>query len=83
MWNFLNPERWGKIFEILENTKGLSVNQNISKDGEYGVGLYRANFIPRLMMPRQRHAICPIQAVVLKRDKYVSPELIDEIPGRK
>lgn len=80
MWNFLNPERWGKIFEILENTKGLSVNQNISKDGEYGVALYRANFIPRLMMPRQRHAICPIQAVVLKRDKYVSPELIDEIP---
>lgn len=80
MWNFLNPERWSKIFEILENTKGLPVNQNISKDGEYGVALYRANFIPRLTMPRQRHAICPVQAVVLKRDKYVSPELIDEIP---
>lgn len=80
MWNFLNPDRWGKIFEILEDTKGLPVNQNISKDGEYGVALYRANFIPRLMMPRQRHAICPVQAVVLKRDKYVSPELIDEIP---
>ncbi|EZQ10957.1 alpha/beta fold hydrolase [Acinetobacter sp. Ver3] len=80
MWNFLNPDRWGKIFEILEDTKGLPVNQNISKDGEYGVALYRANFIPRLTMPRQRHAICPVQAVVLKRDKYVSPELIDEIP---
>lgn len=80
MWNFLNPDRWGKIFEILEDTKGLPVNQNISKDGEYGVALYRANFIPRLTMPRQRHAICPVQAIVLKRDKYVSPELIDEIP---
>lgn len=80
MWNFLNPDRWEKIFEILEDAKGLPVNQNISKDGEHGVALYRANFIPRLMMPRQRHAICPVQAVVLKRDKYVSPELIDEIP---
>lgn len=80
MWNFLNPERWGKIFELLEDTKGLPVNQNISKDGQNGVALYRANFIPRLTMPRQRHAICPVQAVVLKRDKYVSPELIDEIP---
>lgn len=80
MWNILNPNRWEKIFEILENTKGLPVNQNISKDGENGVALYRANFIPRLMMPRQRHSICPVQAIVLKRDKYVSPELIDEIP---
>ena len=80
MWNFLNPERWGKIFELLENTKGLPVNQNISQDGQNGVALYRANFIPRLTMPRQRYAVCPVQAVVLKRDKYVSPELIDEIP---
>lgn len=80
LWNFLNPDRWEKIFEILEDAKGLPVNQNISQDGEHGVALYRANFIPRLTMPRQRHAICPVQAVVLKRDKYVSPELIDEIP---
>ena len=80
MWNFLNPQRWGEIFEVLEDTKGLPVNQNISKDGEYGVALYRANFIPRLLKPRQRHAVCPVQAVVLTRDKYVSPELIDEIP---
>lgn len=41
---------------------------------------FGANFIPRLTMPRQRHAICPVQAVVLKQDNFVSPELIDEMP---
>lgn len=80
IWHFFNPERWGIVLSQLENTKGLPINQNISKDGEHGIGLYRANFAPRLLKPRQRFAVCPIQAVVLKRDKFVSPELIDEVP---
>ncbi|MEG0487478.1 MAG: alpha/beta fold hydrolase [Acinetobacter sp.] len=80
VWHFFSPQRWGKVLSQLEKTKGLPLNQNISKDGEHGIGLYRANFVPRLTMPRQRHAICPVQAVVLKQDKFVSPELIDEMP---
>ena len=80
VWHFFNPQRWGVVLSQLEKTKGLPLNQNISKDGEHGISLYRANFIPRLTRPRQRHAICPVQAVVLKQDKFVSPELIDEMP---
>lgn len=80
VWHFFNPERWAKVLNKLEQSKNLPQNSNIAHDGEYGIGLYRANFIPRLTMPRQRHAICPVQAVVLKRDNFVSPELIDEIP---
>lgn len=80
VWHFFSPERWGMVLNQLEKTKGLPLNQNISADGEYGIGLYRANFIPRLSRPRQRFAQCPVQAVVLKRDNFVSPELIDEMP---
>lgn len=80
VWTFLNTERWGKIVERLEHQKGLPKNENITHDGKQGISLYRANFLPRLTMPRQRHAVCPVQAVVLKRDNFVSPELIDEIP---
>ena len=80
VWHFFSPQRWGIVLNQLEKTKGLPLNQNISKDGEHGISLYRANFAPRLTMPRQRHAICPVQAVVLKQDKFVSPELIDEMP---
>jgi len=80
IWQFLSPERWAFILSKLENNKNLPLNQNIVKDGGNGVSLYRANFIPRLTLPRQRYAICPVQAIVLKKDKYVSSELIDEIP---
>ena len=80
IWHLFNPQRWGKVLNQLEQKKDLPLNHNIAKDGEHGIGLYRANFIPRLTRPRQRHAICPVQAVVLKRDNFVSPELIDEIP---
>ncbi|MDM1757908.1 MULTISPECIES: alpha/beta fold hydrolase [unclassified Acinetobacter] len=80
VWHFFNPERWGKVLSQLEKTKDLPLNPNISKDGEHGIALYRANFVPRLLKPRQRHAVCPVQAVVLKRDQFVSPELIDEMP---
>lgn len=79
-WNFFNPERWGRIIQELEGKEGLPLNQNIVKDGKYGVGLYRANFIPRLLQPRERYAICPVQAIVLKRDNFVSPQLVDEMP---
>lgn len=80
IWHFFNTERWAKVLEMMEQTKGLPLNNNINKDGGVGIALYRANFAPRLLRPRQRHAVCPVQAVVLKRDKFVSPELIDEIP---
>ncbi|MEQ1368314.1 alpha/beta fold hydrolase [Acinetobacter schindleri] len=79
-WNFFNPERWGKIIRELEGKEGLPLNQNIVKDGKYGIGLYRANFIPRLLKPRERYAICPVQAIVLKRDNFISPQLVDEMP---
>ena len=80
VWHFFSPQRWGAILTQLEKKKGLPLNQNIAKDGEHGIGLYRANFLPRLTRPRERYAVCPVQAVVLLRDKFVSPELIDEVP---
>ncbi len=50
----------------LERRDNLPLNPHIVKDGKYGVNLYRANFLPRLTQPRQRFAICPVQAIVLK-----------------
>ncbi|MGA9698157.1 MAG: alpha/beta fold hydrolase [Acinetobacter sp.] len=80
VWNFFTPEKWGKILEKLEHKKNLALNPHIASDGKHGIGLYRANFLPRLTQPRQRFAVCPVQAIVLKRDNFVSPELIDEMP---
>ena len=80
VWNFFTPNKWAKVLEQLERQKDLPLNHNIALDGKHGIGLYRANFIPRLTQPRQRFAVCPVQAIVLQRDHFVSPELIDEMP---
>ena len=78
-WNFFNPQRWAKIVQQLERRDNLPLNPHIVKDGKYGVNLYRANFLPRLTQPRQRFAICPVQAIVLKYDQFVGPDLVDEM----
>ncbi|MEN3979283.1 alpha/beta fold hydrolase [Acinetobacter sp. CWB-B33] len=80
VWHFFNPERWGKIVNELERKQQLPLNHNIQKDGKYGISLYRANFIPRLTKPRQRYAVCPVQAIVLKHDNFVSPDYIATLP---
>jgi pimeloyl-ACP methyl ester carboxylesterase len=80
IWTLFTPEKWDKVLQQLEQQKDLPLNSHIASDGKHGIGLYRANFIPRLTQPRQRFAVCPVQAIVLKRDNFVSPELIDEMP---
>lgn len=80
IWTLFTPEKWDKVLQQLEQQKDLPLNRHIASDGKHGIGLYRANFIPRLTQPRQRFAVCPVQAIVLKRDNFVSPELIDEMP---
>lgn len=79
-WRFFNPARWNTVVGQLEQCDDLPLNPNIVKDGQCGVNLYRANFFARLSTPRPRFAICPVQAIVLKQDQFVSPELADEIP---
>lgn len=78
VWNFFTPEKWGKVLNKLEGKKNLPLNTHIARDGKYGINLYRANFIPALTKPRQRYAQCPVQAIVLKQDAFVSPEYITE-----
>ncbi|WP_118181659.1 alpha/beta fold hydrolase [Paraburkholderia phosphatilytica] len=40
-----------------------------------GLALYRTNFVDRLLHPRPRRAVAPVQCIVPLRDRYVGPEL--------
>lgn len=80
VWQFFKPEWWASILERLEQKNNLPMNANIQHDGQHGVNLYRANFVSRLLHPRVRQAICPVHAIVLQSDQFVSPALIDEMP---
>lgn len=73
---FLYPTEMGKVLSRLESKQDLPLNPNIARDGKYGINLYRANFIPAMRHPRKRFAQCPVQALVLKHDAFVSPEYI-------
>ncbi|MBW0147697.1 alpha/beta fold hydrolase [Marinobacter arenosus] len=48
-------------------------------DGRFGVKLYRANFLPRLRRPAERHATCPVQLLIPGRDNYVGSELFEHL----
>ncbi|CAG67271.1 conserved hypothetical protein; putative Alpha/beta hydrolase fold domain [Acinetobacter baylyi ADP1] len=81
VWQFLTAKQWAKVLSGLEKKSNLPLNHNIAKDGKYGINLYRANFIPALTKPRERYAQCPVQAVVLTRDAFVSPDyILKEMP---
>lgn len=79
-WRFFQPEWWQQFVERLEHQENLPLNTEVQQDGRYGVNLYRANFLPRLLRPAKRFAICPVTAIVLKYDHFVTPYLIDEMP---
>ncbi|QPK83234.1 alpha/beta fold hydrolase [Corynebacterium qintianiae] len=78
-WKFATPQQWRRRVCNLEGTDDIPLNPNADKNGRFGVELYRANVVPRLVAPRNRYAQCPVQAVVLTRDNFVRPEYIDEM----
>jgi short-subunit dehydrogenase/pimeloyl-ACP methyl ester carboxylesterase len=47
----------------------------LARDGRQGIQLYRSNFIPRLLRPEKRTTRVPVQVIVPKSDRYVSPAL--------
>lgn len=80
-WQFTDEKFWSKFLNKLERKQDLPVSKRISTDGKFGIHLYRANFLKALSKPRQRFAQCPVQAIVLKYDRFVSPEYIEEMPN--
>jgi pimeloyl-ACP methyl ester carboxylesterase len=50
------------------------------RDGERGIGLYRANVIDRLRNPRERRAHAPVQLIVATQDRYVEAGSFADVP---
>lgn len=51
----------------------------LAEDGRHGIGLYRANFLPRFRQPELRHTEVPVQVLVAQRDPYISPHLFGDL----
>lgn len=78
LWRGVLGQRWHVVLRLLERTQA-SPRPTQTRDGANGVGLYRANIVPRLLAPRQRVAQTPVQILVPVHDKYVSPALSTQL----
>lgn len=78
VWRHLVGPRWGRVLRRLEGVTA-PVAPTVVADGERGMALYRANFIPRLRAPRVRRTDVPVQLVQPLRDRYVTPALTEDV----
>lgn len=78
LWHIFKPEQSRNVVVRLERHTDLL--EFTCCTGWTPHQLYRASFIPPLHKPRERYAICHVQAIVLKYDQFVDAELIDEMP---
>lgn len=78
-WRSVSVEEWRRKVSAQEGGADIPDNTNVQLNGIEGAKLYRANFLPRHANPRQRRAICPVQAVVPETDQYIKQEHIEEM----
>lgn len=78
LWRGVMGRAWPTVVRWLEGVDMHPRDTQVA-DGCHGVQLYRANMLPRLLRPRERHAQAPVQILVPRRDLYVSPALTAEL----
>ncbi|MCC8250371.1 alpha/beta fold hydrolase [Saccharothrix luteola] len=78
LWRHVIGPRWKAVAHRLEGVSS-HVSPTVLHDGEQGIALYRANFVPRLRSPRARRTEVPVQVVQPLRDKYVTAGVSEDV----
>lgn len=78
LWRGVLGRHWHRVLRVLESTHAAP-REGQARDGANGVSLYRANMLPRLFNPRERHAHAPVQVLALMNDNYVNPALSESL----
>jgi pimeloyl-ACP methyl ester carboxylesterase len=79
IWQSGLDRLWPKILQAREGIRDAKFSEYQKNDGRFGVKLYRANFLPRLLRPSPRRADCPVQLVIPKQDNYVRRQLFGQL----
>ncbi|HCO43687.1 MAG TPA: short chain dehydrogenase [Gammaproteobacteria bacterium] len=84
---FAAPKAWEMGLDrlwpsLLEKLDGVAphISETQREDGRHGIKLYRANVRKRLLEPGERRAEIPVQLIVPLRDRFVTPQLLDDLP---
>jgi pimeloyl-ACP methyl ester carboxylesterase len=77
-WRLGLARRWAAV---LFDTEAIRVRPaaTLPDDAVHGLQLYRANMLPRMLNPRIRRTRIPVQLITLTKDRYVSPELTQDL----
>lgn len=85
-WQHGLATHWDTVLRLAENVRAETLKARASSeestlagDAVRGIGLYRANMLPRLLRPGQRPTTVPVQTITLTRDNYVSPALNEDL----
>ncbi|MES0873365.1 alpha/beta fold hydrolase [Sinimarinibacterium thermocellulolyticum] len=70
---------WPTLLHRLEGVDA-HIDPAQRKNGIHGIKLYRANVRERILRPRQRRTELPVQLIVPRRDRFVMPQLFDDLP---
>lgn len=79
IWKAGLDRLWPGYLKHHEQVADARFSASQKSDGLYGVKLYRANFLTRLLRPRTRVARCPVQVIIPTRDAYVRPQLNEHL----
>lgn len=73
-WKAGGARSWPRFLTLME---GVHVERDPAqrRNALNGLGLYRANFLPAMLHPRERYAHARVQFIVPMRDRYVAPAL--------
>ena len=78
-WRLGLAKAWPQLLYKVEGLRNVAISTSQRADGIHGVKLYRANFIRSLFRPRQRYTQVPVQLIVPTRDRFVRPQLFDQL----
>lgn len=80
-WRLVVGRRWSRYLERQEGVTEHAPSRTQIQDGVQGVELYRANFRAKLRGAEPRQASCPVQLIVPLRDRFVRPQLLEDLPN--
>lgn len=77
-WRLLLGRQWSRLLAAVEGIHAPA-SPTQAADGEHGLGLYRANLLPRLLRPQPRRTDIPVQLLVMRRDRFVPTHLFEAV----
>jgi pimeloyl-ACP methyl ester carboxylesterase len=77
-WKLGLGRQWPRLLGLIEGLQA-EARPTQTADGRHGLGLYRANLLPRLLHPQPQHTKVPVQLLVMRRDRFVPPHIFEGV----